>query len=581
MKFKIYKTFLIFSLFINLLVAKKIDSVFTPIFFEGNEVIDTSTLEEVIGVKKPPVYAFWKDDTSKIDAKLRARINQIYISFYKNEGFYEANISHSITPKGIKVSIEENRPIVIKSIKIESDLDIVEEVTLVENTRFRAKDFTNMKNNLHQKLLSEGYCSPKLSTKAYLSLEEYAANIVIKLQKKKPCHFGKVTIETNSKSMDNDIIRSRLHFKEGDLFDIDKIQESYKSLFALESFDQLTLDYSKKFYNVKPVNIKYKEIQKKIHTRMGLGYATDLRIQAKLYAEYKNFHGNGKKIVLDGRYSSIQKILETRFFVPYVLSIGDYHLDFQNSLGYAEEANIHPFDERVLYDKLYFSHSSSEWYNSVGIGFEQIDTLHNDIPNERNFLIYPFMRLVYDKRDSKLNPKNGLYFSHEMEYGLPYSPNTTSYLKYIEELRLIYTPMYDITLSSVGRIGSIEVFNNNLPQSKKFFAGGAFSNRAYGYEKIGITKSTKEDTILGGFTMADLSLEANFPLYKSFRGAIFTDNTMISDNQGIWEFSNKVLTSAGIGFRYLTPIGPFKIDMGMNVNNSEERAVHFQVGQSF
>ena len=581
MKLKIYKIFLIFSLLINLLVAKKIDSVFTPIFFEGNEVIDTSTLEEVIGVKKPPAYAFWKDDTSKIDAKLRARINQIYISFYKNEGFYEANISHSITPKGIKVSIEENRPIVIKSIKIESDLDILEEVTLVENTRFRAKDFTNMKSNLHQKLLSEGYCSPKLSTKAYLSLEEYAANIVIKLQKKKPCHFGKVTIETNSKSMDNDIIRSRLHFKEGDLFDIDKIQESYKSLFALESFDQLTLDYSKKFYNVKPVNIKYKEIDKKIHTRMGLGYATDLRIQAKLYAEYKNFHGNGKKIVLDGRYSSIQKILETRLFVPYVLSIGDYHLDFQNSLGYAEEANIHPFDERVLYDKLYFSHSSSEWYNSFGIGFEQIDTLHNDIPNERNFLIYPFMRLVYDKRDSKLNPKNGLYFSHEMEYGLPYSPNTTSYLKYVEELRLIYTPMYDITLSSVGRIGSIEVFNNNLPQSKKFFAGGAFSNRAYGYERIGITESITSDAPLGGFTMANLSLEANFPLYKSFRGAIFTDNTMISDNQGIWEFSNKVLTSAGIGFRYLTPIGPFKIDMGTNIHNFDERAVHFQVGQSF
>ena len=581
MQLKISNFFLIFFLLTSLLIAKKADSVLTPIIFEGNKVISTSELEDVIGVEKPPLYAFWKDDVSKVDIKLRKKLDETFRLFYKNEGFYEANISSKLTTQGIKVKIKENRPIMINGIDLKSDLDISEEFSLSKGNRFRAKDFLEMKRKLRKKLLSEGYCSAVLETKAYLTLEDYSAIIKIDLQKRRLCHFGKISIETNSSTMDNDIIRSRLHFEEGDVFDISKIQESYESLYALESFDSLTLDHSRNLYNKKPINIKYKEIKKNIHTRMGLGYATDLKLQAKLYTEYKNFHGNGKKIVLDGLYSSIQKIVETRFFVPYVLSIGDYHLDFQNSLGYAEEVDIHPFDERVLYNKLYLSHSSSEWYNSLGIGFEQIDTLNNNIPDERNFLIYPFMRLVYDKRDSKLNPKNGLYFAHDMEYGLPYSPNNTSYLKYIEELRLIYTPLYDITLSSVGRIGSIKVYNNNLPESKKFFAGGAFSNRAYGYDRIGITESATSDAALGGFTMANLSLESNFQLYKKIRGAIFTDNTMISDNQGIWEFSNKVLTSAGIGFRYLTPIGPFKIDMGVNVNNVKERAVHFQVGQSF
>ncbi|CAA6824320.1 MAG: Unknown protein [uncultured Sulfurovum sp.] len=581
MKFKMSKYLLTILLLTDFLLAKKADSVLTPIIFEGNRVISTSNLEDVIGVEKPPFYAFWQDDIHKVDIKLRKRLDETFQLFYKNEGFYEANVSNKFVDKGIKVSIEENRPIIIREIILKSDLDISEEVTLLKGSRFRAKEFTEMKQKIKKKLLSKGYCSPQLTTKAYLTLEEYSAIINIDLAKRKLCHFGKVSIETNSSTMDNDIILSRLHFEEGDVFDIGKIQESYDSLYALESFDQLSLDHSRKFYNVKPVNIKYKESKKNIHTRMGLGYATDLKVQAKLYAEHKNFHGNGKKILIDGLYSSIQKIVETRFFVPYVFSFGDYHLDFQNSLGYAEEKDIHPFDERVLYNKVYLSHASSQWYNSLGIGFEQIDTLHATTANERNFLIYPFMRLVYDKRDSKLNPKNGLYFSHEMEYGLSYSSNNTSYLKYIEELRLIYTPMYDITLSSVGRIGSIEVFNNNLPESKKFFAGGAFSNRAYGYDKIGITESAIADAQLGGFTMANLSVEANFPLYKNFRGAIFTDNTMISDNQGIWEFSNKVLTSAGIGFRYLTPIGPFKIDMGANIYDVKERAFHFQVGQSF
>ncbi|CAA6805879.1 MAG: Unknown protein [uncultured Sulfurovum sp.] len=580
MKSQISKYCLIFLILTNLLTAKKADSVLTPIIFEGNQEVSTAELEEVVGVDKPPFYAFWKDDTSKVDIKLRERLNETFTLFYKNEGFYEANISHKIMAQGVKISIEENRPIIIDEIAIDSDLDIKQEMNLVEKTRFRANDFSEMKKNIKKKLLLEGYCSPALETKAYLSLEDYSARIVVDLKKRKLCHFGKVNIETNSSTMENDIIRSRLHFEEGDVFDISKIQESYESLYSLESFDQLNLDYSRNLYNVKPVDIKFKEVSKKIHTRMGIGYATDLKFQAKLYAEYKNFKGNGKKLVFDGLYSSIQKIVEARFFVPYVFSINGYHFDFQNSLGYAEEDDIHPFDEKVLYDRLYLSHSSSDWYNSVGVGFEQIETINTGAANDKHFLIYPFMRLVYDKRDSKLNPKNGIYFSHEMEYGLPYSSESTAYLKYIEELRLIYT-YNDITFSSVGRMGSIEVYDNNLPDSKKFFAGGAFSNRAYGYDRIGITESATSDALLGGFTLANLSVEANFPLYKSFRGAVFSDNTMISDNQGIWEFSNKVLTSAGIGFRYLTPIGPFKIDMGVNVHNTDEKAIHFQVGQSF
>lgn len=553
----------------------------SPILFQGNEALSTAELEEMIGVEKPPLYVFWKDDRAKIDAKLRSKLNETFRLFYRSEGFYEANISHKITAQGIEVLINENRPIILSEIEIKSDVDLSKEVTLVKGRRFRAKEFSEMKKNIYQRLLTLGYCSPKLNTKAYISLKSYSAYVVIDLKKRKPCHFGKITIETNSSTMDNDIILSRLQFKEGDLFDISKIQESYDGLYGLESFDQLTLDYSKKFYNKKPINITYKEVEKQIHTRMGVGYATDLKFQAKLYAEYKNFKGNAKKLLFDGLVSDIQKIAEVRLFVPYVFSVDGYHFDFQNALGYAEERGIHEYDERVLYNKFYLSRSSSQWHMSAGFGIEQIETLNSEIANRTDLLIYPFIRVIFDKRDSKLNPKNGFYFSHEMEYGLPYAASNTSYLKYIDELRLIYTPFYDITWSAVGRIGSIKLYENNLPESKKFFAGGAFSNRGYGYERIGITESSTEDLALGGFTLSNLSLESNFPIYKNFRGAFFSDQTMISDNQGIWEFNNKVIHSAGFGFRYLTPIGPFKLDIGANVKNIKQRGINFQVGQSF
>jgi translocation and assembly module TamA len=568
---------ILYLFFTTFILAKSISDSTLSISFSGNKEVATVALEEMIGAKRPSIFAIWKENKATINSILRPKLNETFKLFYKNEGFYDAEISNQVIDNHIEVRIKENRPIIIDKILIKSDIDIKDEVLLHENTRFRAKDFTKTKHNIRKLLLSKGYCTPKLHTKAYIDLESYTASIQLFIKKQKICYFGNITIETPSPTMSNDIILSRLHFEEGDVFNINKIKESYESLYGLEAFDQLNLDYSLNLYNHKPVKIKFKEIKNNVHSRMGVGYATDLKFQAKYHWEYKNFKGNGKKLIFDALLSEKQKVIENSFFFPYLASISDYHLDFQNSIGYLEEKNIHDYDEKVFYDRFYLSHRSSQWYNSIGLGVES-----RDISTDQTFfLIYPFMKVVYDRRDSKFNPKEGIYFSHEMEYGLPYSPDSTTYLKYLEELRLIYT-LNEVTLSAVGRMGTIKVYDNNgIPESKKFFAGGAFSNRAYGYDQIGLTKSSVETSSDGGFTLANLSLETNFPIYKNFRGAIFSDSTMISENQGIWEFSNNVIYSAGFGFRYMTPIGPFKIDMGFNVKDSSQNAIHFQVGQSF
>jgi translocation and assembly module TamA len=572
------KYILLATLLTTLLSAKSLGESLFTLTFEGNREVSSADLEQFVGAKRPSAFkALWQKSEAKINSILIPKLDETFEHFYRNEGFYDANVTHKIGDyKQVTFFVKENRPIIIDKIKIESNLDLSKVITLKENQRFRADDFGVTKRGIKKLLLSKGYCSPNLDTKAYVNIEDYNASIVIKLDKQKICHFGEITIETPSSSMSNDIILSRLQFEEGDVFNINKIKESYESLYGLEVFDQLNLDYSLNLFNRKPVKIKFKEIQHNIHSRMGIGYATDLKFQGKYHWEYKNFRGNGKKLIFDALLSKRQKMVENSLFAPYVFSLYDYHLDFQNSVGYSEEKNIHEYDEKVFYDRLYLSHKSSRWYNSIGLGIES-----RDISNDQTFfLIYPFMQLVYDRRDSKLNPKNGFYFSHEIEYGLPYSPDSTTYLKYLEEARGIYT-LNDITLSAVGRMGAIKVYKNNMPESKKFFAGGAFSNRAYGYDRIGITKTRTEDSNSGGYTLANLSLEANFPIYKSFRGAIFSDNTMISENQGIWEFNNNVIYSVGLGFRYMTPIGPFKIDMGFNTKNRHESAVHFQVGQSF
>ena len=79
--------------------------------------------------------------------------------------------------------------------------------------------------------------------------------------------------------------------------------------------------------------------------------------------------------------------------------------------------------------------------------------------------------------------------------------------------------------------------------------------------------------------MANLSVEANYPIMDKLYGAVFTDNTMLTKD--VYDFNGDILSSAGVGVRYITPFGPIKVDVGMNVQDVSEFAIHFKIGQSF
>jgi len=543
--------------------------------FYGNEVVKTSEIQEALGVHTTSMLQFWKDKNATLESKLSDQLEDSLRLFYKNEGFYDVNISSDLTQNKMKFFIKENAPIVIWDIEIESDFDIDRAIEMKRGERFQSQDFQKLKENIKKTLSKEGYCSAQKETKSYIDKVKKSAKIVIKIQKGDICKVGKISI-TGNNEVSESTLKSRLRFEEGDVFDVEKIKDSYNALYALEAFDEVSIDHSRNLYNEVPIDIKVHELEKKILTKVGVGYATDLKFQAKYHWEEKNFKGDGRKISFDTLYSDKNKKIEGTLSNPNLFQIKNYHLDVSNVTGYEEQRDIHEYDQKSFYNKLYISHQEDKWYHSIGLGVE-----HIDISNDRQyFIVYPFMRLVYDRRDSRINPKEGIYFSHDMEYGLPYSPDSTNYLKYLEELRLIYT-LNDVTMATVGRLGGINIFDNSIPESKKFFAGGAFSNRAYGYDKIGITQSAILDSQEGGYNLANLSLEAEFPLYGNLRGAVFNDNTMINDNDMIWELNNNVISSVGFGFRYMTPIAPFKIDFGVNVKNRAENAVHFQVGQSF
>ncbi|SFV60070.1 Uncharacterized protein YtfM precursor [hydrothermal vent metagenome] len=554
--------------------------------FIGEHNLQESDIQKALGVDVKSSYEFWKEYNPTIKDKLIPTLEDSMRSFLDSEGYYDATYTIEVTKDSVSITIKENKPVTIHDINITSDYNISKIVDFQKDEIFTAKKFISIKRNIIDRLMKDGYCSYDLDSKAFVDLDKHRADLRYILKKGGVCRFGKITIK-GSKSVNDEVITSRIRAREGKRFSTERIQESYDALYALDAFDGVAVKYDRKFYNVVPIDVIVSDITKPWYLLGGLGYDTNVgaRVQGEIIR--KNFMGDAKKLRLRLQYSRLEQLAETTLFTPALFTLLDYSIDSFIKLGYSN-LEYTGFMEEKVYATGSFAYTNEVFEINMGFTMEDLTiSLLDDFDEEKLteaistgdfFLAYPFISFIYDKRDSKLNPRYGYYISGMLEYGIPYDEDASGYIKYQLEGRAIYS-IDRLTLAAVAKVGILEEKENSVPESKKFFAGGAYSNRAYGYKRVGVIFTPTRYGLDGAMTMANLSLEADYPLVGDIYGAIFTDNSMLTINS--YDFTGDILSSAGVGVRYVTPIGPIKLDIGMNVKDPSQYGVQFQIGQSF
>jgi outer membrane translocation and assembly module TamA len=561
------------------------DEVVIPsheIHFKGQKYINEKALQKAMGVDTKSIFSFWKADKPTIKDKLLPTLEQSLQNFYDSQGFYNAEFSIKTSKTDVIVKIDENDPVKIKDINVSSDYDISKLVIIKKDQIFKAKEFVSIKNHIIEKLLEEGYCSYDLDSKAYVDLDTHEVDVRFKLSKGGVCTFGQLSIK-GLETIDDSVVISRVRAREGERFSTKQIRETHDAIYALEAFDSVYVKHDRKIYNVVPIDVETVEVAKPWYVKGDVDYDTSVGVRVSAEVLRTNFMGNAKEISLGITYSKIDKLAELGYFVPALFKVSDYYIDFTSKIGYSTFKFI-GFKEEKTFAKAFLSYNDEKLSINIGVAIENIDiSLRNFTSPLRvepgNFsVLYPYLHLIYDSRDSRIDPKNGYYIGGTLEYGLPYKKKASSYVTYTLEGRVIHT-FSDLTLSAVAKAGIFEQKENDIPESKLFFAGGVYSNRAYGYKRVGVIYSPTFYGIRGGSTMANLSLEANYPIMDNLYGAVFTDNTMLTRDE--YDFSGDILSSGGLGVRYITPIGPIKVDIGMNLHDSSDYAMHFQIGQSF
>ena len=546
----------------------------------GVKSLDKDDIAKALGVKSTGML-FWSKDNILKESFL-SNVESTLKTYLENKGYFDAKFSVNKDANIVNIDINEGEPIKVTNVNIDSNFNIKKLIVLKKGDIFEANKFVEIKDEIVTKLLENGYCKYKLKTKAYVDLKLHTAKLNYNLDKNSVCHFGKITIAKHPKDIKKDVVYSRLKYKEGDRFDIRAIGDSYNSLNSLNTFANLQIKYSLEDSNKTIATTVSLDKRDKLKRYMlALGVDSEIGARIKGSWERRNFLGDAKKLTIRAQLAKDKQGLEGELFTPSFLSFDNNYLDLYLSAGYELEKRSAYRQKRAFLDS-HLDYNSKRWSIQLGLGIENLDIkLYEKLPyviGGTFNLVYPYTHITYDSRDSKLDPKNGIYLSSYNEYGLASSKGGVQYLKYLIEARAIKS-FGDLTLSAVGKIGAIHEISGRLPASKLFYGGGLFSNRAYGKNDLGIIASNRSYRKLGGKSYANLQLEANYKLYKKLYGAIFFDSTIINKQE--YKFNGDRLDTVGLGIRYKTPIGPVKLDVGFNVHNRKDYAISIMLGQSF
>ena len=149
-------------------------------------------------------------------------------------------------------------------------------------------------------------------------------------------------------------------------------------------------------------------------------------------------------------------------------------------------------------------------------------------------------------------------------------------------MRYFITVIPRVTLATVGRIGYLDPIldNETIPQDQLFFLGGTRDVRGFNENEL----RTENGDPVGGRAALNGSIETRIDLGMNFELPLFFDIGRIEDS-----FVDLTLdefrSSAGLGLRYITPIGPIGLLYGFKLNGKRHKKdigrLHFSLGYTF
>jgi translocation and assembly module TamA len=221
------------------------------------------------------------------------------------------------------------------------------------------------------------------------------------------------------------------------------------------------------------------------------------------------------------------------------------------------------------YGTSYTYYQQSKWLHTYAIEVANEDSVVADVEVNSHLLI-PSVTFARTKTDGSPYVLGGWSLLAKLSgspktLGSDLSFEQFSFrAKYVEGLtygRLLLRTEVGVTdVNDFGR----------LPASLRFFAGGATSVRGYDYESLG---PKENDKVVGGNNLWVNTLEYDYKFLPSWAVAVFVDAGNAAD-----DFNLELKRGAGMGLRWISPVGPVRLDVARGLDDPKGWNLHISMG---
>lgn len=425
------------------------------------------------------------------------------------------------------------------------------------------------------------YFSLSVENEVYLNRDNASADVLLNVDAGKEGHFGPLVF-TGNNTVHESYLRKLVPWEKNGCFRREKLEEYKTALLQSGLFAKadVVLPESPDENGSVPITMDMRE---RAHRTLsaGLTYYSDEGPGALFGWEHRNFLGEAEKLSAKLGISALKQSLDFNFVKPYFIR-KDQNLSLNGSLrrqdtdAYVETG----IDAGAALTRDFTRHLSG----STGVSFSvtRIDDEAEEEKKTYGLISFP-QSLVYDTRNDTLDPVKGILLTGGIEPFIDALGESDPFIKgqMTGSTYLSLHPRDRLILASKVGVGSIWGADiENIPATKRFYAGGGGTVRGFGYQEVG---PQKDGDPTGGLSMVNFSLEMRGKVTDKFGAVAFVDGATVTEESA--PTFEDVAVGAGIGIRYYTDFGPLRFDIAVPLTQKDDLERNYQfyisIGQAF
>ncbi len=425
-------------------------------------------------------------------------------------------------------------------------------------------------------LWESGYPAAEATNRrAIANLDENSAHAVFTFASGPKARFGDVRAE-GLKKTDPHYLGKLKTWELGDQYERSKIVSYRDRIAATGLFSTIEVAAgAPDDAGVAPIIVNVEERARRT-LGAGASFSTAEGPGGRLFFEHRNIFGKGENFRVEARGSSIEQSLDFSLNKPLPSLPGRAFSNFEFSNETTEAFDARSIRVSGGIAKRWFDRKL-ETRSSVALETSNIEA---DGSEERTYLISAPLSVLWNSENDLLGPTSGVRTGIVVT---PYSGSQTfTQAEWTARSRVTFGEDDRFTIAGRGALGATfgSAFDG-LPRNKRFFAGGGGSVRGYGFQEAGPLDS--ENAPVGGRSLIEGAVELRGKISSNIQLAGFVDTGSVASSN-LPDFNEEFFVGYGGGVRYLSAIGPVRLDVAFPLDKRESDRgyqLYIALGQPF